>query len=128
MNIPRKTLKNGFSLPIYGLGTWGMGGFTERDPQNDDETDIQAIQNAIDLGVTHIDTAESYAGGYAETLVGQAIKPYPREQLIIASKVSPSHLRGSDIQRSVERSLRRLGTDYLDLYMPHAYNPAIPLE
>jgi len=74
MTIPVKTLASGFSLPEYGLGTWGMGGWQRYDPDNDDQADIQAIQTAVEAGITHIDTAEIYAAGHAEIFVGQTIK------------------------------------------------------
>jgi aryl-alcohol dehydrogenase-like predicted oxidoreductase len=63
MRIPVKKLRNGFAMPVYGLGTWQMGGGSIPDPDNDDAADIGAIRAAIDAGVTHIDTAESYADG-----------------------------------------------------------------
>jgi diketogulonate reductase-like aldo/keto reductase len=73
------------------------------------------------LGYTHFDTAELYARGHAEELLGQAIRETrtPREALFITSKVSPEHLSYNDVLRSCENSLRRLGMDYLDLYLIH---------
>jgi len=65
MIIPTKKLHNGFEMPVFGLRTWMMDGDMVRNPQNDDETDIQAIRNAIDNGITHIDTAQNYAQGHA---------------------------------------------------------------
>lgn len=115
-------------MPVFGLGTWQMGGREIRNPQNDDKKDIAAIQKAIKLGVTHIDTAEQYAGGYAETLVGKAIEGYDRSKLFIVSKVSPEHLNYNDVLRSNEASLKRLKTDYLDLYLIHYPNLEIPIE
>lgn len=128
MKIPTKKLKSGFEMPVFGLGTWQMGGREIRNPQNDDKKDITAIQEAIKLGVTHIDSAEQYAGGYAETLVGKAIKGYDRSKLFIVSKVSPEHLNYDDVLRSCEASLKRLETDYLDLYLIHYPNFEIPIE
>ena len=81
MLIPTKTLNNGFSIPVFGLGTWEMGGKAERDLNNDDQTDIQAIKNAIDADITHIDTAEVYANGYTEELIAKAIKNYDRSRI-----------------------------------------------
>lgn len=127
MTIPIKTLANGFSLPELGFGTWQMGGRTERDPANDDEADVAAIECAIELGLTHIDTAEVYAAGHTETLVGQAIQGYERQRLFITSKAYVEHLSYDGLLRACEASLKRLGTDYLDLYLAHRYNPAIPL-
>ncbi len=127
MNIPNKTLINGFSMPVFGLGTWGMGGRKERDVDNDDQADIVAIQNAVDAGITHIDTAESYANGYTEELVGKAIKDYDRSSLFIASKVREVNLAYDDVLAAVERSLKRLETDYLDLYYIHKPSLSIPI-
>ncbi|MEO8105091.1 MAG: aldo/keto reductase [Candidatus Saccharibacteria bacterium] len=69
MNIPLKTLANGFALPVYGLGTWQMGGRLGADDANDDR-DIAAIKSALEHGITHLDTAESYGAGHAEELEG----------------------------------------------------------
>ncbi|MFA5050781.1 MAG: aldo/keto reductase [Patescibacteria group bacterium] len=128
MIIPTKKLLSGFSMPEYGFGTWQMGGRKERDFQNDDKADINAIKTAIDLGITHIDTAELYADGYTETLVAQAIKGYERSKLFIVSKVGFSCLSYSGILEACKNSLKRLQTDYLDLYLLHRYNPEIPLK
>lgn len=130
MTIPVKTLKNGFSLPVYGLGTWQMGGRYERDPKNDDVADVHAIQYAIEHGVTHIDTAEIYAAGHAEELVTRAIREgdFDRSKLFLVSKVEGSHHSYDAVRRSCEASLRRLGTDYLDLYLLHEYTDDIPLR
>lgn len=126
MDIPNKSLKDGFCLPAYGMGTWDMGGRMTPDYTND-ETDIAAIKIALDRNVTHIDTAEMYGAGHAEELVGEAIKGRDRSKLIIASKVSRGMSEGYDgVLRAAEASLRRLGTDYIDLYMLHSY-PISPL-
>jgi diketogulonate reductase-like aldo/keto reductase len=122
-----RTLKDGRQIPVLGLGTWNMGGrFSARSDQ--DETDVAAIQAAIRLGLTHIDTAEMYAAGHAEELVGEAIQDVPREELFLTTKVFPQHLHYDDVLRCAEASLRRLNTDYLDLYLIHIPNPSIPLE
>lgn len=118
--IPVKKLVAGFSLPVYGLGTWQMGGRTEADKSND-AAEIQAIQNAIERGITHIDTAESYGAGHTEELVGEAVKGHDRSRLLIASKVSAGNQTYDGLLASCEASLKRLNTDYLDLYMLHRY-------
>lgn len=128
MKIPTKKLKNGLEMPVFGLGTWQMGGRETRNPNNDDKKDITAIKKAIELGITHIDTAESYAEGHTETLVGQAIKGIDRKKLFITSKVSPRHLDYHSIFFSFKGSIKRLGIDYLDLYLIHSPNPEIPIE
>jgi aryl-alcohol dehydrogenase-like predicted oxidoreductase len=67
MNIPTKKLQSGFELPVYGLGLWQMGGRLEADASKDDE-EIKAIRAALDAGITHIDTAESYGNRWFRTL------------------------------------------------------------
>ena len=125
MKMPTERLRSGFEMPIFGMGTWRMGGDYHYDPSNDDEADIRAIRAAIEIGIIHIDTAETYAEGHAERLVGQAIKGYDRKKLFIVSKVSPEHLRYDDLIASAKGSLERLETDYLDLYLIHHPNPNI---
>lgn len=128
MLIPTKKLKSGFSMPVFGIGTWQMGGRFRHNLKNNDQRDINAIKSAIDLGITHIDTAEIYANGYAEKLVGQAIKNYKRSKIFLVSKVSGYNLKYDAILNAVEQSLARLQTDYLDLYLIHWPNPAIPIK
>ena len=128
MTIPLKTLKNGFSMPVYGLGTWQMGGRNEHDPKNDDEADIAAIKAAIDSGITHLDTAESYAAGYSEILVEKAIKGFNRKKLFIASKAHVEHLGYDDLINAAKASLKRLEISYLDLYYAHSYSHTIPAK
>lgn len=128
MKIPTKKLKTGFEMPVFGLGTWQMGGRKERDLKNNDAADIAAIKAALDTGITHIDTAEVYADGYAETLVGKAIQGYNRSKILLASKVQALNLKYDDVLRSCEQSLKRLGTDYLDLYLMHRYSSDAPLK
>ncbi len=123
-----KSLKNGFTLPALGMGTWQFGGRETRNPENDDAGQIGALQAGIEAGFTLIDTAEYYAAGYAETLVGKAIAGYPREKLFLTSKVWKTHLRRDDVLRAAEESLKRLGTPYLDLYLYHQVNDEVPLE
>ena len=127
MEIPIKKLNSGFSIPTFGLGTWRMGGDRKRDLFNDDKGQIAAIRRAIDAGITHIDTAELYAEGHSEELVGEAIKQYDREKLCIVSKVLPIHLHYDDVITALNNSLKRLQTHYLDLYLIHQPNNDIPI-
>lgn len=101
-------------LPRVGQGTWHLGD----DPAKKAE-EVAALQEGFQLGMTMIDTAEMYGDGRAETLVGQAIKQIPREKLCLVSKVYPHNAGKSRIFRSAENSLRRMGTDYMDLYLLH---------
>jgi len=128
MTVPTKKLTAGFEIPVLGLGTWQMGGRETHDLTNNDQRDIYAIQSAIELGVFHIDTAESYAAGYSEILVGRAIKNFDRKKLFIVSKVHQENLKYSDLVTACEASLIRLRTNFLDLYLIHAPSDSIPME
>jgi diketogulonate reductase-like aldo/keto reductase len=127
-NIPTKTFNNGFSMPVFGLGTWQMGGRLERNFENDNKADIKAIKNAIENGIIHIDTAEMYANGYSETLISKAITDYRREDLFLVSKVSPTNLDYKNVINSAKNSLKRLNISYLDLYLIHGPNPEISIK
>ena len=106
-------------VPVVGLGTWQM-------EANDRESAILAIRRAIDRGLVHIDTAEIYARGLVEELVGEAIAGY-RGDVFLASKIHPDHATYAGTLLSCEKSLRRLRTDRLDLYLLH-WRGTQPLE
>jgi diketogulonate reductase-like aldo/keto reductase len=122
-----REIAKGVSIPILGLGTWGMGGRETPDKARDSDT-VTAIRMAVELGLTHIDTAEYYGAGHAEELVGEAIDGMDREKLFITSKVWHNHLHRDDLLRSMKASLKRLGTDYVDLYLIHWPNPDVHLK
>jgi diketogulonate reductase-like aldo/keto reductase len=122
-----RVIGDGVSIPVLGVGTWGMGGRQVEDRSRDDE-EVQAIRVALDLGMTHIDTAEYYGAGHCEELVGEAIEPYRRGDIFITTKVWRNHLEYDDLLRSMEGSLRRLGVDHVDLYLIHWPNPEVPLS
>jgi len=104
----------GIEVPIIGQGTWPV-------------PDRDALRRGIELGMTHIDTAEMYGDGRSEEVVGEAIAPYPRESLFLVSKVLPSNATRTGVVRACERSLRRLRTAYLDCYLLH-WRSDVPLD
>jgi diketogulonate reductase-like aldo/keto reductase len=116
-------------IPKIGFGAWSIGGGFSAD-RSKDARSLAALRAALEVGYRHFDTAESYAGGHSEELVGQAVRGsgIPREEVFITSKVSASHLHYQNVLRSCENSLRRLGTDYLDLYLIHWPSRGIPLS
>ena len=114
-------------IPVLGLGTWLIGGDTLPD-YSEDEQAIQAIKSAIDLGYDHIDTAEYYGNGHCEELVGKAIKDIDRQSLFITSKVWTTNLNYNDVISSAKRSLQRMRTDYIDLYLIHSPSSNIPIK
>jgi len=125
--VEYREIAEGVHIPVLGLGTWGMGGRDIADGSRD-EAEISALRFGIDLGMTHIDTAEYYGAGHAEEIVGKAIEPYVREDLFITTKVWRNHLHHEDLIASIRASLRRLNLDYVDLYLIHRPNPEVPLK
>jgi aryl-alcohol dehydrogenase-like predicted oxidoreductase len=126
----------GLDVSRIGLGTMAMSGYY-LDPDSSDDESIRTIHRALDLGVTHIDTAEIY-GPYAnEELVGRSIKDR-RDEVVLATKFGfvshagegPGVLDSSpaNIRTAVEGSLERLGTDHIDLYYQHRVDPNTPIE
>jgi diketogulonate reductase-like aldo/keto reductase len=113
-------------IPVLGLGTWGIGGFSTKYLGRGDEEGVRALRLGMELGMRFIDTAEMYARGHSEEIVAKAVK-FQREKVFIATKVSPEHLRHDDVIKSCESSLRRLETDYIDLYQVHWPNASIPI-
>ena len=103
-----------------GQGTWAMG---ERPDRREDE--IAALRLGVELGMTLIDTAEMYGDGAAETLVGEALGDQ-RDELFLVSKAYPQNASGKRLAGACEASLKRLGTDRLDLYLLH-WRGSVPL-
>ena len=118
--IPTVTLPSGATMPVYGLGTWRMGESARR---RGDE--VAALQHGLSLGVTLIDTAEMYGDGEAETIVADAVGPR-RDGLFIVGKVLPHNATRKGTIAACERSLNRLKTDHIDLYLLH-WRGGVPL-
>ena len=119
----RKTpLPAGEAIAVLGQGTWGLA---ERPTQRHDE--IAALRAGLDLGMTVVDTAEIYADGGAERLVGEALAGR-RDEAFIVAKVLPANVERHRTIESCEASLRRLNTDRIDLYLLHWREPATPLD
>lgn len=114
-----ETLSN-VTLPKIGFGTWNIGGGSSPN-RTLDSAHLHALHSALDVGYTHFDTAEMYASGHSEELLGQAIREsnIKRENLFITSKVLPSHLSYDEVLHACENSLRHLQMDYIDLYLIH---------
>jgi diketogulonate reductase-like aldo/keto reductase len=107
------------------MGTWGMGGGMHADSSRDSEA-IEALKLGLDLGMTHVDTAEMYGAGHSEEVVAKALEDW-RKPVFVASKVSPSHFGYDDLLRSATKSLGRLQRKQMDLYQLHWPNPRIPI-
>lgn len=105
-------------IPKIGLGTWGMGGKYEQDKSNYKES-IEVLKIGFELGFRLIDTAELYGRGLCEKIVGEAIKGFKRPDVFIISKVWQDNLEYKEVIKAARGSLKRLGTDYIDLYLIH---------
>lgn len=120
--IPKAVLPDGSEIPRLGQGTWRVGENAQAE-----ETEIQSLRTGIELGMGLIDTAEMYGEGGAEAVIGKAIQGVSRDSLYLVSKVYPQNAGRGQMFTSCEESLKRLGTDYLDLYLLH-WPGSIPLE
>lgn len=122
----------GMKLSVFGLGGWTTFGGSVKDPKRIS----RIIRHAYDAGVNFFDIADVYSRGKAEKAMGRVLKKFPRHTLVISSKlfwpvsddINDRGLSRKHIMESVERSLRRIGTDYLDIYFCHRYDEETPLE
>ncbi len=119
--IPHVKLASGMLVPALGQGTWYMG-----EDARQRRLEVEALQCGIELGMTLIDTAEMYADGGAEEVVGEAIKGH-RDAVFLVSKVLPYNASQEGTIEACERSLMRLGTEKIDLYLLH-WRGRYPLE
>lgn len=127
----RRLGRSGLKVSEISLGAWLTFG-----SQVDEQTASDLIHAAYEEGVNYFDNADVYAGGQAEAVMGAAIRDLPREALVLSSKVFWPTMPGPNgrglsrkhIFESIHSSLRRLGTDYLDLYYCHRYDPDTPVE
>ncbi len=137
---------NGPEVGVIGLGCMGMTASYDMETPRDDATSIAVIHRALDLGMTLIDTADAYGPYTNEELVGRALAGGSRERAVLATKVglimdnastagpgtaSPGagrNGRPEHVRTSIDGSLRRLATEYVDLYQLHRVDPEVPLE
>jgi len=112
-DIPTVILPSGTAVPALGLGTWNMG-----EDARKEATEVESLKRGLDLGMTLIDTAEMYGEGGAEKVTGQAIAGR-RDDVFLVSKVYPWNASRKGVIEACERSLARLKTDRLDLYLLH---------
>jgi diketogulonate reductase-like aldo/keto reductase len=123
-----ETIHN-LTLPKIGLGTWSIGGKSTADPSLDSKSMV-ALCTALEIGYTHFDTAEIYANGHSEELLGRVLREMQvkRKDVFITSKVEPSHLKYDQVLQACESSLARLQLEYLDLYLIHWPTAKMKLE
>ncbi|MFO1148766.1 MAG: aldo/keto reductase [Alsobacter sp.] len=115
------TLADGTEVPALGQGTWRMGERADRR-----RSEIQSLQLGVELGMTVVDTAEMYGDGRTESLLAEALQGY-RNEVFLVSKVYPHNATAEGVVAACERSLARLQTDRLDLYLLH-WRGGVPLS
>ncbi len=129
----RRLGRNGPQVLPLGLGCMSLSGVYGK---SDDKAAVGFLQQAIDLGIDHLDSADMYGWGQNETVIGRALKGR-RDKVVLATKFgqtqNPGGANGVDgrpeyLQRACEASLKRLGVDYIDLYYQHRVDPAVPVE
>jgi aryl-alcohol dehydrogenase-like predicted oxidoreductase len=114
----RRCGKYDLKLPILGMGCWAYGGGEYWGAQSQKDVN-DVVRFAVDHGCNFFDTAEAYNDGASEASLGLALQGIPRDQVIIGTKISPSNTHPDKLKRHCDDSLRRLRTDYVDLYMVH---------
>jgi aryl-alcohol dehydrogenase-like predicted oxidoreductase len=110
--------KHDLKLPILGMGCWAYGGGEYWGAQSQEDVN-EVVRYAVEQGCNFFDTAEAYNNGASETSLGLALQGIPREQVIIGTKISPSNTQPEQLKKHCDASLRRLRTEYVDLYMVH---------
>ena len=121
MNIKTITLAAGDIVPALGQGTWYLGDDPAKRAQ-----EVSALRTGMGAGMRLIDTAEMYGDGRSEKLVGEAIAAAPREKLFLVSKVLPENAGEKHIFQCCDATMKRMGVDYLDLYLLH-WRGSVPL-
>lgn len=111
-------------VSTIGMGTWRFGSY--RSPE-ERAKQVESLRRGVELGINLIDTAEIYASGRSEEVVGEAIHR-TRKSVFLATKVAPVNLHHDDVIRACRTSLRRLGVSYIDLYQIHWPNPMVPIR
>jgi diketogulonate reductase-like aldo/keto reductase len=116
--------KTGEKVSVIGQGTWGLQKGKSQKYYNEIK---QCLERGIELGMNHIDTAEAYGWGRAESLVGEVAESYNRDDLFITSKLLPVHMTYKGMKKAAYKSLENLNLTYLDLYLVHWPNPLISI-
>ena len=120
----RELGRTGEKVSTIGMGTWRFGTYRS---QNERAEQLKALRSGVELGINLIDTAEIYASGRSEETVGEAVNEI-RDKVFIATKVAPGHLHHDDVIRACAASLKRLGTNYIDLYQVHWPDSSVPIK
>ncbi|MCL7401554.1 MAG: aldo/keto reductase [Thaumarchaeota archaeon] len=125
----RELGRSGIKVSAIGIGTWQWGskiwGYSKTYSVDDL---IEAFNKALELGLNFFDTAEIYGNGKSEEILGRCLRNVKREEVVIATKFSPTRFTENGVRKALENSLKRLGTSYVDLYQVHWPNPLVPIR
>lgn len=123
----RELGKSGLMVTPMTLGSWEVGGGPEWGQKKADEVYLDMIRSAFENGINFVDSAAFYGHGHSEELVGQAVREFDREKIIISSKQTANGLTKELAEGTVDACLRRLGTDYVDVFLVHWPNPDVEI-
>lgn len=124
----REIGKSGIKVSAVGIGTWQWGSKIWGYSKTYGEPDLlEAFGKALELGLNFFDTAEIYGDGASEEILGKCLRNVKRDEVVIATKFSPTRIAEKSIRKALENSLKRLGTSYVDLYQVHWPNPIAPI-
>lgn len=125
----RELGRSGIKVSAIGIGTWQWGSKIWGYSKTYNEDDLhESFSKALELGLNFFDTAEVYGNGKSEEILGRCLRKVKREEVVIATKFSPTRFTENGIKKALENSLKRLGTSYIDLYQVHWPNPLVPIE
>ena len=123
----RELGKSGLMVTPMTLGSWEAGGGSEWGRKKEDEVYLDMIRCAFENGINFVDSAAFYGHGHSEELIGRALKDFDREKIIISSKQTAGGLRKDNARSTVEVCLKRLDTDYVDVFLVHWPNPEVEI-
>ena len=123
----RELGKSGLMVTPMTLGSWEAGGGSEWGRKKEDEVYLDMIRCAFENGINFVDSAAFYGHGHSEELIGRALKDFDREKIIISSKQTAGGLRKDNARSTVEACLKRLDTDYVDVFLVHWLNPEVEI-
>jgi len=114
----RKCGNTDMELSVLGAGCWSFGGGDYWGDQSQKDVN-EVVRRSVELGINYFDTAEAYNDGLSEKSLGQALKEIARDKILIGTKISPANAYPDVLIKHCEQSLRRLDTEYIDIYMVH---------
>lgn len=123
----RELGKSGIYVTPMAFGSWEAGGGPEWGVKQDDEVYLDAMRCAFESGINFVDSAVFYGHGHAEELIGRALRDFDREKIVISTKQVAGRLKHENARQTVEECMKRLNTDYIDVFLVHWPNPDVEI-